>query len=225
MGSARDVSDRGESPRTNRVAPTGEIIATTLRGAWTGNRGILHRDGEIARFHAGNLWITCRLEFKGWRLKQWQPGHFTVLFFHDEAVSLAAGHRPCALCRREDYNAYRQAWATAHRSLPPSAADMNRRLHSERLYRGTHRRRLHQLPWDMVPSGAFTLHDGPVLVCGNVIVPWTRDGYLAPRPRPTGGIASVLTPPASLAALSAGYAPQIDPSAMSATRQSVAPLP
>ena len=57
-----------------------------------GNRGILHDDaGRVVRNHASSLWITCALSFKGWRAEQWQPHHYTVLFFHDEAVSLAAG--------------------------------------------------------------------------------------------------------------------------------------
>src|SRR5205085_3425150 len=95
----------------NRVTPMGEIEAFPLRGAWTGNRGILHRGHEIVRFHAGDLWITCALEFRGRRHQQWQPHHYTFLYFHDEAVSFAAGHRPCAECRRDSYNAYRAAWA------------------------------------------------------------------------------------------------------------------
>ncbi len=82
---------RDVSARQNRVAPTGEIVAIPLRGSWMGNRGILHDDaGRVVRNHASNLWITCALEFRGWRAEQWQPHHYTVLFFHDEAVSLAA---------------------------------------------------------------------------------------------------------------------------------------
>ncbi len=89
----------------------GDIVATPLRGAWLGNRGILHRGTDVVAFHRSSLWIICALRHKDWRLPQWQPGHFTVLFFHDEAVALAAGHRPCALCRRDAYNAFRRAAA------------------------------------------------------------------------------------------------------------------
>jgi hypothetical protein len=106
----------------NRVTPLGEIVAVPLRGAWTGNRGVLHEGGSasegrgghrIVRSHASDLWITCALEFRGrWR-EQWLPHRYTHLFFHDEAVSFAAGHRPCAECRRGDYRAYQQAWAAA----------------------------------------------------------------------------------------------------------------
>jgi len=99
------------APARNRVTPTGDIEAIPLRGAWTGNRGILHSGHEIVRFHASDLWITCALEFRGRWHEQWQPHHYTFLYFHDEAVSFAAGHRPCVECRRDSYNAYRAAWA------------------------------------------------------------------------------------------------------------------
>ena len=32
-------------PSQNRVDPYGDVVAIDLRGAWTGNRGILHRRG------------------------------------------------------------------------------------------------------------------------------------------------------------------------------------
>ena len=183
----------------NRVTPLGEIVAVPLRGAWTGNRGVLHEGGSasegrgghrIVRSHASDLWITCALEFRGrWR-EQWLPHRYTHLFFHDEAVSFAAGHRPCAECRRGDYRAYQQAWATAadplvitarspagHDTLVitarspaghgapvmaslPSAKQMNAQLHSERIVPGTHQRRLHELPWAGLPDGTFVLDDG-----------------------------------------------------------------
>src|SRR6202000_1684231 len=92
------------SPSPNRVTPMGEIVAIPLRGAWTGNRGILHREGhQIVRSHASDLWITCALEVRGRWGEQWLPHRWTHLYFHDEAVSFAAGHRPCAECRREAY--------------------------------------------------------------------------------------------------------------------------
>lgn len=202
------------SPRRNRVTPTGDIVAIDLRGAWLGNRGILHDVHDVVRFHASDLWITCALQFRDWRLPQWQPHHFTVLFFHDEAVSLAAGHRPCALCRRPDYNAYRTALATASGRQPPSAKDLDRQLHLERIVRGTHRRRVHRARWDQLPAGTFVLdQDEPVLVLDDVVVPWTTRGYGARRTRPGRGDVDVLTPTSSVAALRGGYRPQVDPTA------------
>jgi hypothetical protein len=202
-------SEARMAPARNRVTPTGDIVAIPLRGAWTGNRGILHRGREIVRFHAGDLWITCALEFRGRRQPQWQPHHYTFLFFHDEAVSFAAGHRPCAECRRADYDTYRHAWASALGTPVPSAVEMNRRLHAERLVRGTHRRRLHRLPWADLPDGAFVRTDLPALVLGDALVEWTTDGYGTRRPRPRTGDVDVITPPATLAVLGAGYPVQI----------------
>ncbi len=196
------------------MTPLGAIEAIPLRGAWTGNRGILHRDRKIVRFHASDLWITCALEFRGrWR-EQWQPGHYTFLFFHDEAVSLAAGHRPCAECRRESYEAYRAAWAEGLGTSLASAKQINRQLHGERIVRGTHRRRLHRLPWVELPDGAFVLLDEtPAVVVGDRLSKWTYEGYGERHPRPVRGTANVITPPSSVAALRAGYPVQIDDSA------------
>ncbi len=201
-------------PARNRVTPMGEIEAFPLRGAWTGNRGILHSGTEIVRFHASDLWITCALEFRGrWR-RQWQPHRYTFLFFHDEAVSFAAGHRPCAECRRSSYDAYRAAWADALGVDPPSAKEMNRKLHGERIYRGTHRRRLHELRWANLPDGAFVLlGESPAVVVGGQLSVWTRAGYRGRRARPANGIASVITPPSTVAALRAGYPVQLDEAA------------
>jgi hypothetical protein len=201
-------------PARNRVTPLGDIEAIPLRGAWGGNRGILHSGREIVRFHASNLWITCALEFRGRHYEQWRPGHFTWLYFQDEAVSFAAGHRPCAECRRASYEAYRDAWAEGLLVGRPSARTMNEVLHSERLVRGTHRRRRHALPWNELPDGTFViLEEKPMLVLGDALVVWKNDGYDGRRSRPSRGLAEVITPPSTVAALSAGYPVQIDASA------------
>jgi hypothetical protein len=195
----------------NRVTPLGDIEAFPMRGAWTGNRGVLHSGTEIVRYHASDLWITCLLEFRGWWRQQWLPNRYTHLYFHDEAVSFAAGHRPCAECRRAAYNDYRDRWARALRVDPPSAQEMNRRLHGERLHRGTHRRRFHERPWPSLPDGTFVLHsDEPYLVLGDALVQWTREGYRSRTGRPSQGDAVVITPPSTVAVLADGYPVQID---------------
>jgi hypothetical protein len=202
------------SPARNRVTPLGDIVAIPLRGAWTGNRGILHSGREIVRFHASDLWITCALQFRGRWHEQWRPHHYTFLYFHDEAVSFAAGHRPCAECRRASYDAYREAWANALGVDVPSAKLMNRQLHRERIVRGTHRHRTHALPWADLPDGAFVLlDDTPALVLGDRLVEWAHDGYGRRRARPRRGTAAVITPPSTVAVLRAGYPVQIDESA------------
>jgi hypothetical protein len=205
---------RRPSPARNRVTPLGDIVAIPLRGAWTGNRGILHSGREIVRFHASDLWITCALEFRGRRHEQWRPHHYTFLYFHDEAVSFAAGHRPCAECRRESYDAYRESWADAVGVGVPSAKQMNRQLHGERIVRGTHRRRIHELPWADLPDGAFVLLDkAPAVVLGEQLTEWAHDGYGRRQTRPRRGTAAVITPPSTVAVLRAGYPLQIDDSA------------
>jgi hypothetical protein len=196
-------------PARNRVTPLGDIEAVPLRCAFTGNRGILHEGREIVRFHGHDAWITCALRFKDrWR-EQWLPHRFTWLYFHDESVSFAAGHRPCAECRWSAYKAYQAAWGVAT-GVTPSAKEMNRQLHAERLVRGTHRRRLHALPAVDLPDGVFVLlEDAPHVLVGEDAVEWTRAGYATRRRRPRTGTLTVITPPSTVAVLRHGYVPQI----------------
>ena len=182
-----------------------------------GNRGRLHEGRgarDIVRNHQGKAWITCVLEFKDRRAPQWAPNHYTQLFFLDEAVGFAAGHRPCAECRRSDYNAYRQAWCETHGGTTPYAKHMDCLLHRERTDRSEH-----SLPWRTVPDGAFVCaDDGPAVVVGDHLAVWDEadNAYRRSRhwlPRPTAGSASVLTPLSTVAVLRAGYPVQIDPAA------------
>ncbi|HEY1970816.1 MAG TPA: hypothetical protein VGH89_22880 [Pseudonocardia sp.] len=208
------------SPAPNRVTPWGTIEAIPLRGAFTGNRGIIHSGPRtISRFHAHNSWVTCALEFRGRWNEQWIPHRLTWLYFHDEAISMAAGHRPCNECRHASYVAYRSAWADGLGVAPPSAKDMNRQLHGERLVRGTRNRKLHDADWIDLPTGAFVRLDAgrPAVVVDDRVVEWTSEGYRTPWPRPARGTATVITPPSTVAVLRAGYPVQIDDSARAAT--------
>jgi hypothetical protein len=103
-------------PLRNRVTPLGELIATPERGLVYGNRGCLHDEqGNIRRRYATRRWIACRLCFRGRRRAPLMaPGKFTELFFLDEATAFAAGHRPCAECRRSDYNRFGELWSALH---------------------------------------------------------------------------------------------------------------
>ena len=201
-------------PARNRVTPRGDIIAVAGRGAWMGNRGRLHEGQgvrDIVRNHQSKAWITCVLEFRGRRVRQWAPNHYTPLFFLDEAVAFAAGHRPCAECRRTDYNAYRAAWHETHGGAAPYARDMDNQLHRERSDR-----RGHALPWRTLPNGTFvSTDDGPAVVVADHLAVWDEadNAYRRRLPRPTQGSAPVLTPASTVAVLRAGYPVQIDPAA------------
>jgi hypothetical protein len=206
-------------PLQNRVTPLGDLVATPARGLVYGNRGCLHDgSGRIRRRYAVKRWIACRLEFKGWRRQPLlQPGKFTELFFLDEATAFAAGHRPCALCRREDYDRFGELW----RGLHPGQVDadaMDAQLHEERVEPVTHGRRLHAAPLDDLPDGAFVLVGGaPFLVLGDALLAWTPEGYATARPRPTGEQAELITPPSLVAVLRAGWhgvVPLLHPSAL-----------
>jgi hypothetical protein len=196
--------------RQNRVLPTGEIAAVPLRGAWMGNRGILHDEaGQLgtARWRHQN-WVTCALSFKGRKRQVMRPGRFyTELFFYDEAVALAAGHRPCAECRRAQYLAWRAAFEAGTGCSGP-AAEMDRRLHRDRVRRDRSQVR-HEARAQDLPDGSFILlDDQPAVLRGDAAYPFAAAGYAAARPRPRGMV-TVLTPRATLATLSAGYRCQI----------------
>lgn len=205
-------------PLRNRVTPLGELIADPARGLVYGNRGCLHDDaGRIRRRYAGRRWIACRLEFRGWhRSPLLQPGKFTELFFLDEATAFAAGHRPCALCRREDYDRFGSLWRDLHGGEAGAEA-IDTRLHAERLDARTRERRLHDAPLEELPDGTFVLAGGePLLVRGSRLLAWTPAGYGSPRRRPRTGALPVITPPSLVAVLAAGWSgvvPLLHPSA------------
>ena len=204
-------------PLQNRVTPLGELVAALERGLVYGNRGCLHDEaGQIRRGYAGKRWIACRLEFRGWlRRPLLQPGKFTELFFLDEATAFAAGHRPCALCRRADYVRFGELWREIHAGEAGADA-IDARLHAERLD-STRARRLYPTALDELPDGAFVLDGGQArLVLGERLLAWTPGGYTDPRPRPAGARSALITPPSLAAVLLAGWTgavPLLHPSA------------
>lgn len=197
-------------PRQNRVTPTGEIISHPARGHLMGNRGCLHDDqGRLrqARWKT-KAWITCRLDFGERHRRIMSPGHYTELFFLDEATALAAGHRPCFECRREAAMAFRSAWQKAVGEVS-RMAEIDQALHAARVWPRTRRQRRISADIRDLPVGAFILHDGvPHLVRSRCILPWCPDGYGTPTARPHIPV-SVLTPAPMLKTLAAGYRPEM----------------
>jgi hypothetical protein len=198
-------------PLQNRVTPRSELVADPGRGLVYGNRGCLHDvQGRIRRRYAGRRWIACRLQFRGWlRRPLLQPGRFTELFFLDEATAMAAGHRACALCRREDYDRLLAIWSGLHPGQTGADA-VDLQLHTERVDPSTRAQRVHAARMDALPDGAFVLADGePYLVLGETLRRWTPGGYLAPVPRPVREQAALLTPPSLVEVLRAGWNPDV----------------
>ncbi len=195
----------------NRVTPLGELIADPARGLVYGNRGCLHdAERRIRRPYAGKRWIACRLAFRGWhRAPLMQPGRFTELFFLDEATAFAAGHRPCALCRREDYRRFVEGWSSMHPGGRGADA-IDAQLHGERLDPPHRIRRLHAMSIVSLPDGAFVLRDGtPFVAVGSWLLRWTPAGYAEHLPRPPRGRVTVVTPPSIVEVLRRGWEPDV----------------
>jgi hypothetical protein len=205
-------------PLQNRVTPFGEIVAVPERGTFMGNRGIIHDSATrrlLRKRWATKAWITCRCDYKGVRRAVMATRSWTELFFLDEATALAAGHRPCFLCRRDAAQAFRAAWAAGHGGQLPTAPQMDAILHSERIQDGA--RHIHAVTQGItdLPDGAMIAarDQAFVIVAGRPLL-WTAGGY-----RPAGGALradGLITPPATLAALRAGYRPILHPSATGA---------
>jgi hypothetical protein len=194
-------------PLQNRVDPFGDIVAIAQRGLFTGNRGIIHDPAThtlLRRRWTNKAWIVCRCDFRGVRRPVMGRRSWTELFFYDEAVAFAAGHRPCYFCRRDAALAFAAAWSLAHPRRGSTARAIDDTLHAQRLDAG--RKRIHALPVApaKLPDGAMVVSSGDAcLVAGGKMFRWTPAGYEKPARRVVAE--GLLTPPATVAALDAGY--------------------
>jgi hypothetical protein len=177
------------------------------RGTFMGNRGgVIHNEERrIVRQYADRRWIACVLEFKGRKRVVMSPRRYTELFFLDEAVALAAGHRPCAECRRARFNAFREAWGGG-RVL---ADEMDRQIHPARIdarkSKVTYRDRV-----DLLPNGCFVEMDGAAFLAWNDrLLRWTADGYVDRLEKSSEVEAVVLTPRPIVECLRRGYVPEV----------------
>jgi hypothetical protein len=203
-------------PLQNRVTPTGDIIATPHRGMFTGNRGIIHDPATrtlLARRWASQAWLTCVCDFQGRRRAVMSGRSWTELFFLDEATALAAGHRPCFFCRREDANRFRAAWDRGNDLSQVRAHEIDAMLHRERLQAG--KKRLHRLdrPLNELPEGAMVQRASECYLIrrGRPLL-WSPAGYQQIDTELQRAV--LLTPPSTLRALAAGYRPVLHPSAV-----------
>ncbi|CAG9165210.1 hypothetical protein LMG23992_00354 [Cupriavidus laharis] len=200
----------------NGVLPTGEIQSICPSAGWLGNRGALHdANGIIVRPWQRKAWVTCLLSYKGRNRKPlMQPGRYTELFFLDEATALAAGHRPCGECRRDDYNNFKRAWVLGNkRPNNTTIADIDFAMHAERTRAEEDHTRMREVR--TLPSGVLVLWGGtPHLWSGSFLLKWTPAGYAAAD---AGWLMTsdvrLITPPSVVQALGAGYVARVHESA------------
>jgi len=196
----------------NRVDPKGNIIKTTARGAWLGNRGQLHNKGKtILRPFKHQAWIICLLQFKGRHRQIMAPNLWTELFFLDEATAFAAGHRPCFECRRDDAKRFKTAWLQGNPQYGFEAkvaiGKIDEITHAERIdSKGS--KVIYLAPVDELPDGAFVLMNSePYLLADSQLHHWTPFGYDGTIDLPKDNV-TVLTPRSTVQAFRAGYVPQ-----------------
>ena len=195
-------------PLQNRVDPHGTLFRSPARGTFMGNRGgALHNEQrEIVRSCVNRRWITCVLNFKGRHRTVMTPRRYTELFFLDEAVAFAAGHRPCAECRRERFHAFQSAW-THPGGVVVRADEMDAELHRARLD-SQGKKRTYDAPLRSLPNGCFILTgQAAYLVWKDALYLWTPERYASKASRPKALNVTVLTPHPAVECFRNGYQP------------------
>jgi hypothetical protein len=198
----------------NRVDPYGNLIATPARGAWMGNRGLLHNENQqIVRPFRLKAWITCVLEFRGRKRTVMSPNLYTELFFLDEATAFAAGHRPCFECRRADYNRFKSYWLKGNPEYgfneKTSIQLIDDILHNERLHSDGSKVK-YEDKLSILPDGSFIeLNGKPHLLANGAVYEWSPFGYSEPQALPGSEYVIVLTPKSTINGFRAGYVPQM----------------
>lgn len=197
----------------NRVDPFGNIIKIPERGAWMGNRGVIHNhQKEIVRPYKLKTWITCVLQFKGKHREVMTPDRWTELFFMDEATAFSAGHRPCAECRREDFNRFKKYWLLGNEeagfNLKTPISMIDKFVHAERMDKKKNKKTYKQVAATLPDGTMIVLSGKAFLKKGDKLYEWSPAGYTHPVAIPQGEV-DVLTPPSFVKAFRAGYIPQI----------------
>jgi len=208
-------------PHQNRVTPTGELIATSARGTLMGNRGRLHTpERKIVRSWQLKAWITCLLEFKERHRPIMPPNSYTELFFLDEVTAFAAGHRPCAECRRQDFRRFKELWTAANPNLVTgqSIKNIDEVLHQERVSKNGTNLLYDDLLKNLANGTMFMLPKIANQYFGlkkNKVFKWTPQGYES-HPTISGETSvRVLTPRSVVKTFAQGYEPKFHESSVS----------
>lgn len=198
-------------PLKNRVNSFGSLCAVSARGTMMGNRGGRIHDPAtktITRRWASKRWICCVCAFKG-RQRTVMGAGYTEVFFLDEVTALASGHRPCAECRRADFVAFSTFWCAAvSGGVMPKADDMDMVLHRERAISGAGPIAILRGELTALPDGTMVAFgEKAYAMRGGMALPWHFEGYQKAVPLETGNV-ELLTPPALVKVLKAGYQPR-----------------
>lgn len=207
----------------NRVDPFGQLQAEPSRGLFTGNRGVIHDPATktlLSRRWSSKAWIICTLEHPrgirrepmGRNGRRTGGAGWTELFFLDEVTALSAGHRPCFYCRVKAAHAFSTCFAAGMGWEKARAPAMDDVLHRQRLAAGGIAQSCDRTELATLPDGVMIETGGQAyaLFHGRAL-PWGFSGYGKALNLPDQ--ATLLTPPATIAALIAGFQPIWHPSA------------
>ena len=198
----------------NRVNPVGELIKTKARGAWLGNRGVIHDEHkEIVRPYKVKAWITCVLAFRGRHREIMQPDRWTELFFLDEATAFSAGHRPCFQCRYKDHMRFKEYWLKGNPAygfdMQTPVAKIDDVIHKERIAKDRSKI-TYEAHIDNLPNGTFAMYDDkPYLIYDKQLYEWGPAGYAKAIALPGVKVVTVLTPRSVVNMFNAGYVAQV----------------
>lgn len=200
-------------PLQNRVDPFSRIHAVRPRGLFTGNRGIIHDAGTRSLKHqrwTTNGWVICTLAPLPGREKRQElmsQGRWTELFFLDEAVGLAAGHRPCYACRKNAAKTFRDALGVERVSMVNTLINEEMKTY---LRARSPQERQNCNPRDLPDGAFFAVGPDAFLKWQDAAFPFSFRGYGQPGKLPETALR--LTPAATCRALLGGFGPVMHPS-------------
>lgn len=169
-----------------------------------GNRGGARHllNGMLAADRSPSMarWIVCTLEDTPGSAASSGTSAYGKLFFLDEATALAAGHRPCWLCRQDATATFLDLWREVS-GRPGGLDELDQQLWTQR---NEPVRAVAEVA--ALPSGVFFRHLGSAfVVAGDRALRWTPTGYDGDVAVADLDVAEVLTPSVTIDVIRAGY--------------------